>query len=65
VRVVFYTSAISGAGRLVTGMSIGNALTRKGVSCTYTIAHSSPLGHLAEDFNTVWVPVETEEDLAP
>ena len=65
MRVVFYTSATTGAGRLVTGMSIGNALNRKGVSCTYTIVHSSDLGRLAEDFNTVWVPVETEEDLAP
>jgi hypothetical protein len=65
VRVVFYTSSITGAGRLVTGMSIGNALQRKGVSCTYTIVHSSDLGHLAENFNTAWVPVETGKDLAP
>ena len=61
----FTPSSITGAGRLVTGMSIGNALLRKGVPCTYTIVHSSDLGHLAEDFKTAWVPVETEDDLAP
>jgi len=65
VRVVFYTSSTSGVGRLVTGMSIGNALQRRGVPCKYTIVHSSPMGHLAEDFATVRVPVETEEELSP
>ena len=65
MRVVFYTSSTSGIGRLVTGMSIGNALQRRGVSCIYTIVHSSPMGHLAEDFRTVRVPVETEEELSP
>ncbi len=65
VRVAYYTSSTTGVGRLVTGMAIGNALKRKGVSCKYTIIHSSPFGHLAENFNTLWVPVETEDDLAP
>jgi hypothetical protein len=65
VRVVFYTSSTSGVGRLVTGMSVGNALRRKGVSCRYTIVHSSNLGHLAEDFDAVRVPVETEDELSP
>ncbi len=65
MRVVFYTSSTSGIGRLVTGMSVGNALKRKGVSCDYTIVHSSNMGHLAEDFSTVRVPVETEEELSP
>jgi hypothetical protein len=65
MRIVFYTSSVTGVGRLVTGMAIGNALERKGISCKYTIVHSSPLGHLAENYNTAWVPVETEGDLAP
>jgi hypothetical protein len=65
VRVVYYTSSITGVGRLVTGMAVGNALERRGVSCKYTIVHSSSLGRLAEDFTTAWVPVETESDLAP
>lgn len=65
MRVAYYTSSTTGVGRLVTGMAIGNALKRKGVSCKYTIIHSSPFGHLAENFNTLWVPVETEDDLAP
>jgi hypothetical protein len=65
VRIVYYTSSTTGIGRLVTGMAIGNALSRKGVSCRYTILHSSPFGHLAENYDTRWVPVETEDDLAP
>lgn len=65
MRVVFYTSATSGVGRLVTGMSIGNALVRRGITCTYTIVHSSSLGHIIEDFPAVRVPVETENELSP
>ncbi|HOT47019.1 MAG TPA: hypothetical protein PLC28_19230 [Spirochaetota bacterium] len=65
MRIVYYTSSTTGIGRLVTGMAIGNALSRRGVSCKYTILHSSPFGHLAEHFDARWVPVETEDDLAP
>lgn len=65
MNILYYTSSTTGVGRLVTGMAIGNALKRKGVSCKYTIAHSSSFGHLAGDFHALWVPVETEDDLAP
>ncbi len=65
MRIVYYTSGTTGIGRLVTGMAIGNALLRKGVSHRYTILHSSPLGHLAGDFDNQRVPIETERDLSP
>ena len=64
MRVVYYTSGITGAGRLVLGISIGNALRRKGVKCKYTIVHTSPVAHLADDFHNIKVPLETESELS-
>lgn len=65
VRIVFYTSGVTGIGRLILGMSIGNALERKGVSSTYTIVHMSSMERLAVDFNTRRVPYENEAELSP
>ncbi len=65
MRVVYYTSAVTGIGRLIHGIAIGNALKRRGITCDYTMIHSSSRGHLAEGFDQRWVPVETEDDLAP
>ncbi len=64
MNIVFYTSAISGAGRLVIAMSIGNAFIRKGIKCRYTIIHTSPVSHLADDFDNIKIPLETEEELS-
>ncbi len=65
MRIVFYTSGLTGAGRLVMGISIGNALIRKGIKCKYTILHSSPVAHLADDFHHIKMPIETDTDLSP
>jgi len=64
VRIVFYTSGITGAGRLVFGISIGNALNRKGVKYKYTIVHTSPVAHLADDFHHIKIPLENETELS-
>lgn len=64
MRIVFYTSGITGAGRLIFGISIGNALNRKGVNCNYTIVHTSPVAHLADDFNHIKIPLENETELS-
>ncbi len=64
MRVVYYTSGITGAGRLVTGIAIGNALARKGVTCRYSMVHTSPAARLADDFHNIKVPLETETELS-
>ncbi len=64
VRIVYYTSGITGAGRLVIGIAIGNALRRKGIDCKFTIVHTSPAGHFADEFNAIKIPLETETELS-
>jgi hypothetical protein len=64
VRIVYYTSGITGAGRLVIGIAIGNALKRRGINCNYTIIHTSPVAHLAGDFHNIKIPLETETELS-
>lgn len=64
MRIVYYTSGVTGAGRLVRGIAVGNALERKGVKCRFTIVHTSPVAHLAENFHTIKIPLETESELS-
>ena len=64
MRIVYYTSGLTGVGRLIHGMAIGNALRRKNIRCDYTILHTSPMGHLADDFDHLWIPIEMPEDLS-
>jgi hypothetical protein len=65
MRIVYYTSGITGAGRLVIGIAIGNALNRKKVNCKYTLVHTSPAGHFADDFENIKIPLETTVELSP
>lgn len=65
LKVVYYTSGITGSGRVVTGISIGNAFKRKGVPCEFTIVSSSDFSHLASGFNHVEIPLEEADALSP
>ena len=60
MRVVYYTSGITGSGRVVRGLSIWNALRRAGVSWEYTILSSAPFAHLAERLGVSHVEVPLE-----
>lgn len=60
MKIVYFTSGITGSGRIVRGISIGNALLRKRVSCEYTILSSSPFAFLANDFKHIEIPVEND-----
>jgi len=66
MNIVFYTSGITGSGRLVRGISIGTALARKGIICDFTILSSSPFGRLADDLNInhIEIPIESEDQLS-
>lgn len=67
MHVVFYTSGTTGSGRLVRGISVGNALRRAGLDGEFTILSMSPFAHLADAFGHrhVEIPPEPEEDLTP
>ncbi len=61
MRVVYYTSGITGSGRVVRGIAIANAFARKNIPCTFTILHSSRFGFLADGFaNQIEIPLEDE-----
>jgi hypothetical protein len=66
MRIVYFTSGIAGSGRMVRGISIGNALHRKRVECEYTILNSSSFAHLADGFgiNHIEIPLEGEKELS-
>lgn len=60
MKIVYYTSGVTGSGRLVRGISIGNALHRKGISAEYIIVSSCPFAHLADlaGFKHIEIPAE-------
>ena len=64
MRIVYYTGGTLGSGRLVFGISIANALARKGVKCKYTIVHSSLVSHIADDYHHIKIPYENENELS-
>ncbi len=65
MKIVFYTSGTTGSGRIIKGISIGNALKRKGIDSDYTILSSSSFGFLADKFDIehIEIPVEHEKKL--
>lgn len=65
MKAAYYTSGLSGAGRVVRGIAIGNAFRRKSIQCEYTIMSSSPFGRLAEaaGFRHQELPPEDENIL--
>ena len=42
MKIVYYTSGVTGSGRLVLGLSIKNALLRRGMDTGFVIVHSAP-----------------------
>lgn len=67
MRVIYYTSGVSGSGRVVRGLSIGNAIRRAGKSAEFTILSSCPFAYLADQlgFAHLEIPTETEDQLGP
>lgn len=61
MKIVYYTSGVTGSGRVVRGIAIANAFRRKSVPCEFTILHSSRFGFLAEGFaDQMEIPLEDE-----
>ncbi len=65
MNVVYYTSGLTGTGRLVMGLSVGNALKRNKIDCQYTILSGSQFGHLADALGIAHreIPLEDENYL--
>lgn len=67
MKIVYYTSGVTGTGRIVRGISIYNALKRKRIDAEYTILHSSDFGKLCDAFhiNHIKIPLEDDVQLSP
>jgi hypothetical protein len=63
LNIVYYTSGITGVGRVVRGIAIGNALKRNNVECNYSILHSSEFSEANSEFDRIKIPPETLENL--
>jgi hypothetical protein len=66
LKTVFYTSGISGSGRLVRGIALGNALKRKKIESEFSIVNSSRFAYLCDQFeiNHFEVPLENAHQLS-
>lgn len=66
MNIVFYTSGISGVGRIATGIAVYNALKRNHIECTYQMVTHSSLGHIAQDMGIehIYIPLEDEIQLS-
>ena len=66
LNIVYYTSGLTGSGRIVRGISIGNALVRKNIDCKFVIVSSCRFGNLAErcGFRHIEIPYENENQLS-
>ena len=66
MKIVYYSSAITGSGHIVIGISISNALKRKGFFAEYTILSSSSFAPLTDRFGIAHkeIPLEDENKLS-
>ncbi|MFH0975665.1 MAG: hypothetical protein V1874_07760 [Spirochaetota bacterium] len=63
MKIVYYTSGITGSGRVITGIAIANAFKRKSIQCDYSIIHSSDFEFFSNEIKFFKIPVENEEIL--
>ncbi len=61
MKIVYYTSGVTGSGRLIKGLSIGAAFKRKGIKADYIIVSSCPFGPLAEFFKIPHIEIPPEK----
>jgi len=66
LKIYYVTSGFSGSGRIVRGISIGNALRRNKVQCEYTIISGSGFSFLADamDIPHIEIPLENPEQFS-
>jgi hypothetical protein len=59
MRILYYTSGLTGSGRLVLGVSIRNALVRLGLRHEFAIAHMAEKSGFLASIENTRLPVET------
>ncbi len=60
IKVAYYTSGITGSGRIVRGIAIGNTFKRKKIEVDYYILHASDFGFLLDKFQSQSVKIGPE-----
>ena len=63
MKIIYYTTGLTGWGRIVTGISIVNAFKRANIKCEYTILSSFEPEFQFEGINHIKIPVEHEDVL--
>lgn len=65
MKIVYYTTGVSGSGRIVRGIAIGNALKRGNVECDFLILCAGGSAEMAGRFYTcIEIPLEDERMLS-
>jgi hypothetical protein len=64
LKILYYTSGITGWGRLVIGISIFNALKRNNIACEFTILSNSNLLFQIQGIDFITLPFEDEVSLS-
>ncbi len=62
MKVLYYTSGVTGSGRIVRGIAIQNALVRKKIPVDYTILSSSPFTELINRAGVNHADIEPEKE---
>ncbi len=62
MKILYYTSGNPGTGRIVRGMSIFNALKRKGVRNEFVILSNTPHARIADNFNIPHIEIPFEDE---
>ncbi len=62
MRILYYSSAVSGSGHIVQGISISNALKRRDSNASFLIVHNSAMGHLAERLGVPQQHIDFEDE---
>jgi hypothetical protein len=61
LNILYLTSGLTGIGRLIRGMAIGNAFNRKKIKVEYKILSCCRFGHLVRDFEHISYTAEDIE----
>lgn len=65
MKIVYYTTGVSGTGRIVRGIAIGNALKRAEIKCEYIILCAGGSAEIAGTFSDrIEIPLEDERVLS-
>jgi hypothetical protein len=64
LNIVYYTSSVTGFGRIIYGISLENAFRRKGIDANFTIISYPVKFQLGRKINHIMVPYEPETELS-